>query len=70
MLRFAIPVERLGLRFAPQLSGIVLVEAEKQVYIPAPAVPRTEKATRRIYAVAPQSAMAARTRDVPTSGTG
>jgi SAM-dependent methyltransferase len=70
LLRFAIPVERLGLRLAPQLSGVVLVEAEKQVFIPAPVSPRPERATRRIYAVASQSAMAARSRDEPTSVTG
>jgi SAM-dependent methyltransferase len=61
LLRFAIPAERIGLRLAPQLSGVVLVEAEKQVLIPARAAPKVEPVRRRRYAVAPQSALAART---------
>jgi SAM-dependent methyltransferase len=60
LLRFAIPCERLGLRLAPQLSGVLLVEAEKQVFLPAAVPAPAKRAKRRVYAVAPQSVMAAR----------
>lgn len=56
-LRFAIPVERLGLRVAPQLAGVVLVEAEKRLYVPAP-VTTGKRAARRRYAAVPQRALA------------
>lgn len=31
LLRLALPLERVGLRLAPRLSGVVLVEAEKRI---------------------------------------
>ena len=33
LLRLAIPAERLGLGFARQFAGVVLIEAEKQIYV-------------------------------------
>jgi SAM-dependent methyltransferase len=32
-LRLAIPAERLGLGFARQFAGVILIEAEKQIYV-------------------------------------
>jgi SAM-dependent methyltransferase len=37
LLRLAIPAERLGLTFARQFAGVVLIEAEKQIYVGAAA---------------------------------
>jgi SAM-dependent methyltransferase len=54
LLRFAVPVERLGLRFASQLSGVVLVEAEKRIYLPTATVASRKKARRPGYAPVPQ----------------
>lgn len=43
LLRLVIPVERLGLGFARRFAGVVLIEAEKQIYVstPAPALARS-----------------------------
>lgn len=54
MLRFAVPIERLGLRFASQLSGVVLIEAEKRIYLPPVEAASAKKARRRVYAPVPQ----------------
>jgi SAM-dependent methyltransferase len=43
LARLAIPAERLGLSFARQLAGVVLIEAEKRIYLgtPLPALGRS-----------------------------
>lgn len=56
LLRFAVPVERLGLRFAPQFSGVLLIEAEKRIYLPTVAAETgRRKARRPAYAAVPQA---------------
>ena len=55
--RMAFFLERTGLRMMPQFAGILLAEAEKQLYLGAPAF-QTAKPTRRRYAVIPQTAAA------------
>ena len=55
LLRFAVPIERLGLRFASQLSGVVLVEAEKRIYLPSVETAKRKKARRPVYAPVPQA---------------
>ncbi len=59
VLRFAVPAERLGLRFASQLSGVVLIEAEKRIYLPPVEAVATKKVRRRTYAPVPQGMSAA-----------
>ncbi len=46
--RLAIPLERFGLRLAPQFSGVLLIEAEKRIYV-APPVSAVECRKRRRY---------------------
>ncbi len=58
LLRFAVPAERLGLRFASQLSGVVLVEAEKRIYLPPVETVKARKARKRVYAPVPQGVTA------------
>lgn len=58
LLRFAVPAERLGLRFASQLSGVVLVEAEKRIYLPPVETAKIKKARKRVYAPVPQGVTA------------
>lgn len=48
LLRLAIPVERLGLGVARRLAGVVLVEAEKQIYV-GTAVPTQTRLQARHY---------------------
>lgn len=56
LLRFVMPVERLGLRLAPQFSGVVLVEAEKRIYLPNVKAAASRKKVRRpAYAAVPQA---------------
>lgn len=52
-LRLAIPVERLGLGFARRFAGVVLIEAEKRIYVgtPAPAPAAASRAVRRYLPV-------------------
>jgi len=52
LLRAAIPVERLGLRLAKELSGVVIVEAEKRIWQGAVVFERRREA-RRYVAAAP-----------------
>ena len=51
LLRLAVPAERLGLAFARQFAGVVLVEAEKRIYVgtgsPALTPQPRSRATRR-----------------------
>jgi SAM-dependent methyltransferase len=54
LLRFAVPVERLGLRFAAQLSGVLLIEAEKRIYLPTVKAAVRKKGRRPAYAPLPQ----------------
>jgi len=59
-LRLAIPVERLGLSFARQFAGVVLIEAQKQIYVGTP-LPALERAGRRRYLPVTDGLAAART---------
>lgn len=68
LLRFAVPIERLGLRFAPQLSGVVLVEAEKRIYLPPVETAKRKKARRRVYAPVPQGVTASERDPRPPRG--
>ena len=49
LLRLAIPAERLGLGFARQFAGVVLVEAEKRIYV-GTGLPELGRARSRRYA--------------------
>lgn len=50
LLRLAIPVERLGLGFARRFAGLVLIEAEKRIYVGTPALaPATHALRGRRY---------------------
>lgn len=63
MLRLAVPAERLGLALAPRLAGVVLVEAEKRIYVGTPlAAAEEKKAARRRYVAVPRALVAARSR--------
>lgn len=48
LVRLAIPVERLGLTVARRVAGVVLVEAEKQIYV-GTAVPAQARLQARRY---------------------
>jgi SAM-dependent methyltransferase len=48
LLRLAVPAERLGLGFARRFAGVVLIEAEKQIYV-GTAVPALERSRSRRY---------------------
>ncbi len=52
LLKAAIPIERLGLKLAKELSGVVIVEAEKRIWQAAPVFERRREA-RRYVAAAP-----------------
>lgn len=58
--RTAVPAERLGLRFARQFSGVVMIEAEKRIYVGTPLAVGAPSSSRRRYVAAPEVAMAAR----------
>jgi SAM-dependent methyltransferase len=61
LLRLAVPVERLGLSLAPNLAGVVLVEAEKRIYVGSPLpVGERARAGARGYVAVPRSLAAAR----------
>lgn len=66
LLRMAVPMERLGLRLLPQFAGILLVEAEKQIYIGAPALEQAAPARRR-YAALPEAVAVHRDGEVEDS---
>lgn len=51
-LRLAIPVERLGRGFARQFAGVVLIEAEKRIYVGTPATAQVRSPVRRYLPVA------------------
>jgi SAM-dependent methyltransferase len=59
LLRLAVPAERLGLGFARQFAGLVLVEAEKQIYV-GTAVPALSRSRGRRYVPAIEGLAAAR----------
>lgn len=48
LLRLAVPVERVGLGVARQFSGVVLIEAEKQIYV-GTATPALSRSRVRRY---------------------
>ena len=60
LLRAAIPAERLGLRLMPQIGGVIMIEAEKRIYVGRP-VAAARRAPKRRYVPVPQGAMARRT---------
>lgn len=57
-LRLAIPVERLGLSFARRFAGVVMIEAEKQIYVGTPIPALTRRHGRRYMPVADNVAAA------------
>jgi SAM-dependent methyltransferase len=59
LLRFAIPLERLGVRLAPGLAGVNLIEAEKQILVPTPLAAPARASPRRVYAPVPAGAVPA-----------
>ena len=59
LLRLAVPAERLGLGFARRFAGVVLIEAEKQIYV-GTAVPALARSRVRRYAPVAQGVAAAR----------
>jgi SAM-dependent methyltransferase len=59
VLRLGIPVERVGRRLAPNLAGVILLEAEKRIYLGRPELIRA-KARRRRYVPVPEGVVAAR----------
>lgn len=61
-LGLAMQVERAGRRLLPELSGLVMVEARKNVMAPTAIVPLSRKERRRRYLALPEVAMAARQR--------
>lgn len=50
-LRLAVPVERLGLAVAQRFAGVVLIEAEKQLYVGTPAAALARSTVRRYVPV-------------------
>jgi SAM-dependent methyltransferase len=48
LLRLAIPLERLGTRFAPQLSGVLLIEAEKRIAVATAELVKPRRQRRRV----------------------
>jgi SAM-dependent methyltransferase len=62
--RMAIPLERAGQRLWPELSGILLAEAEKQLYLGAPSF-QIAQPRRRRYVVMPETAAARTSTTVP-----
>ncbi len=56
--RLAIPIERIGLRFIKHASGVLIVEAEKTVFVGKP-IFTPVAARRRRYVPVPQMAMSA-----------
>lgn len=59
LLRLAVPVERLGLGLARQFSGLVLIEAEKQIYV-GTATPALSRNRARRYVPVMDGLVAAR----------
>lgn len=55
--RLAFPLERAGQRLLPQFGGILLAEAEKQLYLGAPSF-QMARSRRRQYVALPQTAAA------------
>ena len=60
LLRLTIPAERVGLTFARRFAGVVLIEAEKQIYV-GTAVPAHATAQPRRYVPILDGLAAART---------
>ena len=61
LLRLAVPAERLGLGFARQFAGVVLLEAEKQIYV-GTAIPSLAGRRHRRYVPVMDGMAAARDR--------
>ena len=61
-LRLTIPVERLGLTLARRFAGVVLIEAEKQIYVGTPAPAGARVHARRYVPVLDGLATAKRSR--------
>ncbi len=59
LLRLAVPAERLGLGFARRFAGVVLIEAEKQIYV-GTALPALARGRGRRYMPVMQGLAAAR----------
>lgn len=59
LLRLAVPAERLGLGFARQFAGVVLIEAEKQLYV-GTATPALSRNRARRYVPVMEGLAAAR----------
>ena len=59
LLRLAVPAERLGLGFARRFAGVVLIEAEKQIYV-GTALPALAAGRSRRYVPVMQGLAAAR----------
>ena len=59
LLRLAVPAERIGLGFARRFAGVVLIEAEKQIYV-GTALPALARSGRRRYVPVMQGLAAAR----------
>jgi SAM-dependent methyltransferase len=57
--KIAIPTERLGHRLVPNLSGVVMIEAEKRIYVGRPEFLKARTRERR-YVPLPTGAMASR----------
>ncbi len=51
--RLAIPLERFGLRLFPQFSGVLMIEAEKRIYVAPPICAEECHGRRRYVAVQP-----------------
>ncbi len=60
LLRLAVPAERLGLGLAPRLGGVVLLEAEKRIYVGTPLRVLDRPKARRYVAAVPRDLVAAR----------
>ena len=68
LLRLTIPVERLGLTLARRFAGVVLIEAEKQIYVGTPAPAGARVHARRYVPVLDGLATAGRSHIVQHSG--
>lgn len=60
LLRLAVPAERLGLGLAPHFGGVVLLEAEKRIYVGTPLRVFEKPRARRYAAAVPRHLVAAR----------
>ena len=54
--RFIIPAERIGGYLAPRLSGVLMIEAEKRIWLAPPAQEALRPSSRRYYMPVPSAA--------------